>query len=71
MVTRTADSAAARAGIRPASEIMQSWVPVDTVSINGRTGTRYFISGARHNPGAMPLVISGDPSLALLAAGHL
>jgi len=69
-VTRTADTAAARAGIHPASEIMQPWVPVDTVSINGRTGIRYFISGARHNPGALPIVISRDPSLALLAAGH-
>lgn len=70
MVTRTADTAAARAGIRPASEIMQPWLPVDTVSINGRKGTRYFISGVSHNPGAMPLVISRDPSLAMLAAGH-
>ncbi|MEG8041958.1 hypothetical protein QP164_03835 [Sphingomonas sp. LR59] len=69
-VIRTADTAAARAGIRPASEIMQPWLPVDTVSINGRKGTRYFISGASHNPGAMPLVISRDPSLAILAAGH-
>ncbi len=67
-VIRTADIAAAR--IRPASEIMQPWLPVDTVSVNGRKGTRYFINGARHNPGAMPLVISRDPSLALLAAGH-
>jgi len=69
-VIRTADTAAARAGVRPASEIMQPWLPVDTVSINGRKGTRYFIRGARHNAGAMPLVISRDPSLALLAAGH-
>ncbi|MEG8054929.1 hypothetical protein QP185_19980 [Sphingomonas aerolata] len=49
---------------------MQPWLPVDTVSINGRKGTRYFISGVSHNPGAMPLVISRDPSLAMLAAGH-
>ena len=69
-VIRTADTAAARAGIRPASEIMQPWLPVDTVSINGRKGTRYFINGVSHNPGAMPLVISRDPSLAMLAAGH-
>lgn len=70
IVTRTADTAAARAGVRPASEIMQPWLPVDTVSINGRKGTRYFIGGARHNPGAMPLVISRNPRLALLALGH-
>lgn len=70
LVKRTADTAAARAGARPASQIMRSWVPVDTVSINGRTGTRYFIDGAHHNPGAVPLVISGDSSLATLAAGY-
>jgi hypothetical protein len=69
-VVRTADTAAARAGVRPASEIMHPWLPVDTVTINGRKGTCYFISGTRHNPGAMPLVISRDPSLAMLAAGH-
>lgn len=69
-VIRTMDTAAARAGARPASEIMSSWLPVDTVSINGRKGTRYFINGVRHNPGAMPLVISRDPSLAMLAAGY-
>jgi hypothetical protein len=69
-VIKTADTAAARAGVRLASEIMQSWLPVDTVSINGWKGTRYFISGARHNPGAMPLVISRDPALAMLAVGH-
>lgn len=69
-VVRTADTASARAGLRPASEIMQAWLPFDAVSINGRKGTRYFINGPRHNPGAMPLVISLDPSLAMLAAGH-
>ena len=69
-VIRTADTAAARVGKRPASEIMQPWLPVDTVSINGRNGIRYFISGSRHNPGAMPLVISRDPALAMLAVGY-
>ena len=69
-VIRTADTAAARVGARPASQIMRPWLPADTVTINGRTGTRYFIDGARHNPGAVPLVISGDPSLATLAAGY-
>jgi hypothetical protein len=69
-VARTEDIAAARAGMRPASEIMQPWLPVDTVSINGRKGIRYFIGGTRHHPSAMPLVISRDPSLAMLATGH-
>lgn len=69
-VIRTADTAAALAGVRSTSEIMQPWLPVDSVSINGRKGTRYFINGRRHNPGAAALVISRDPSLAMLAAGH-
>lgn len=69
-VTRTADTAAARAGSCPASEIMKLWLPVDTVSINGWTGTRFFIDGAHHNPGAMPFVISRDPALATLASGY-
>jgi hypothetical protein len=56
--------------MRPASEIMQPWFPVDTVSINGRKGIRYFIGDARHHSSAMPLVISRDPSLTRLAIGH-
>lgn len=70
LVIRTADTAAARAGARPSSEIMQPWLPVDTVLINRWTGIRYFICGARHNPSAVPLVISPDPSLATLANGY-
>ena len=69
-MTRTADTAAARAGARPASEIMRPWLPVDMVSVNGRTGTRYFIDGAHHNSGAASLVVSRDPALVALAAGY-
>lgn len=70
LVIRTADTAAARADARPTSEIMRPWLPVDTVAIKGRIGTRYFIDGAHHNPGAVPLIISRDPALAALAAGY-
>lgn len=57
------------APIHPASEIMQPWAPVDTVSINAEREPATSLA-VPVKFGAMPPVISRDPSLALLAAGH-
>ncbi len=68
-VTRTVDTAAAQKGRQPPWPRLRPWLPVDTVTMDARTGRRWFIDGAEHHQGAQPLVISGDPSLAALASG--